>query len=246
MGVLRRAPKKKFPGIAYKLDGSPVHQGKDINGHIWWDVDCSCDACYDDSMFERKTTQQKLHERYMAGDAEVGLLGEPTGKFDYYALFSKIDKSASESSAPLPEVQHPPAPEMMAPLKLMNQPSPAPEIPASFTPEVQQSYLESPIGPITQLLSDVVYEAVKGAIPPPEPLPYSDPVDYNDKFRQMEIEDRAERITVQQEIEKYKKQGENYQYYYGQNKHGFIEDHFGIDPFPTNHPSRGYGPDKVC
>lgn len=68
----------------------------------------------------------------------------------------------------------------------MNQPSPAPD---GVLNSRSAAVLESPIGPITQLLDSVVYEAVKGAIPPPEPLPYSDPVDYNEKFRQMEIEE---------------------------------------------------------
>jgi len=35
----------------------------------------------------KKSIQQQLKERYEAGDPRVGLLGEPSGKFDYYVLY---------------------------------------------------------------------------------------------------------------------------------------------------------------
>lgn len=52
-----------------------------------------------------------LHERYKAGDPEVGLLGEPSGKFDYYVLYPKskpspsvITTTGSPSSSEVPPV----------------------------------------------------------------------------------------------------------------------------------------------
>lgn len=38
------AAKWEFPIIAYYLDGSPIYQGMDEDGHIWWDI-CNCEAC---------------------------------------------------------------------------------------------------------------------------------------------------------------------------------------------------------
>ena len=35
----------------------------------------------------KKSFQQSLKERYEAGDPEVDLLGEPSGKFDYYVFY---------------------------------------------------------------------------------------------------------------------------------------------------------------
>ena len=40
----------------------------------------------------KKTSQQKLKERYEAGDPEVDLLGEPSGRFDYYVLYPRSKK----------------------------------------------------------------------------------------------------------------------------------------------------------
>lgn len=37
----------------------------------------------------KKTPQQLLQDRYEKGDPEVGLLGEPSGKFDFYVLYPK-------------------------------------------------------------------------------------------------------------------------------------------------------------
>ncbi|KAF3431793.1 hypothetical protein FNV43_RR26529 [Rhamnella rubrinervis] len=38
-----------------------------------------------------KSSQQLLQERYEDGDREVGLLGAPSGKFEYYVRYSKPD-----------------------------------------------------------------------------------------------------------------------------------------------------------
>ena len=40
----------------------------------------------------KKSFKQKLKERYEAGDPEVDLLGEPSGKFDYYVLYPRTKK----------------------------------------------------------------------------------------------------------------------------------------------------------
>ena len=47
----------------------------------------------------KKSSQQKLKERYEAGDPEVDLLGEPSRKFDYYALYPRTKKQISPSSS---------------------------------------------------------------------------------------------------------------------------------------------------
>ena len=64
------------------------YEGKSPSGHIWWDV-CNCVDCQKESLEEdrpkrkKKTSQQKLKERFEAGDPEVDLLGEPSGRFDW-------------------------------------------------------------------------------------------------------------------------------------------------------------------
>ena len=40
----------------------------------------------------KKSSQQILKERYEAGDPEVDLLGELSGKFDYYVLYPRTRK----------------------------------------------------------------------------------------------------------------------------------------------------------
>ena len=46
---------------------------------------------------KKKTSQQKFKERYEAGDPEVDLLGEPSGRFDYYVLYPKSKKQTFPS-----------------------------------------------------------------------------------------------------------------------------------------------------
>lgn len=99
----------------------PVFQGKTESGHISWDV-CDCDECYEDNMFEeekpkkKKTTQQKLRERYERGDPEVYLLGEPSGKFYYYVLYPREKPSFPTASliAPKPSWSDIPEPSSRA------------------------------------------------------------------------------------------------------------------------------------
>nr|GFA73144.1 putative zinc finger, CCHC-type [Tanacetum cinerariifolium] len=46
---------------------------------------------------KRKSSQKKLKRRYEKGDPTVGLLGEPSGKFDYYVLYPKAKPSKPPS-----------------------------------------------------------------------------------------------------------------------------------------------------
>ena len=90
---------------AFREDGKPCYEGKSSSGHIWWDV-CDCIDCQEEESFEedyskrkKKSSQQKLKERYEAGDPEVDLLGEPSGKFGYYVLYPRTKKQISHSSS---------------------------------------------------------------------------------------------------------------------------------------------------
>ncbi|GJV21390.1 hypothetical protein Tco_1370410 [Tanacetum coccineum] len=78
--------------------------------HIWWDV-CNCESCLEeaekvdddeDLPKKRKSSQQKLKRRYEKGDPIVGLLGEPSGKFDYYVLYQKTEPSQPPSPPHMP------------------------------------------------------------------------------------------------------------------------------------------------
>ena len=41
-----------------------------------------------------------MKERYEVGDPEVDLLGEPSGKFDYYVFYPRTKKQKPQSSPP--------------------------------------------------------------------------------------------------------------------------------------------------
>ena len=88
---------------AFREDGKPYYEGKSPSGHIWWDV-CDCVDCQKEESFEedwskrkKKSSWQKLKERYEARDLEVDLLGEPYGRFDYNVLYSRSKKQISPS-----------------------------------------------------------------------------------------------------------------------------------------------------
>ena len=49
--------------------------------------------------------QKVLKERYEAGDPEVDLLGEPSGKFDYYILYPRTRKQKISHSPPCKETR---------------------------------------------------------------------------------------------------------------------------------------------
>ncbi|GJZ51938.1 putative zinc finger, CCHC-type containing protein [Tanacetum coccineum] len=83
-------------------DQEPAQEVK----HIWWDV-CNCESCLDEAAKidddnedlpkKRKSSQQKLKRRNEKSDPIVGLLGEPSGKFDYYVLYPKAEPSQPPS-----------------------------------------------------------------------------------------------------------------------------------------------------
>ena len=84
---------------AFREDGKSCYEGKSPSGHIWLDI-CDCAERRKGETLEedysrrqkKKSTQQILRERYEAGDPEVDLLGEPSGKFDYYVLYPRTQK----------------------------------------------------------------------------------------------------------------------------------------------------------
>ncbi|KAK1398016.1 hypothetical protein POM88_007879 [Heracleum sosnowskyi] len=88
------------PIHSFNAKGNPNYEFKDEDGHIFWGI-YNCNACLDAQWEDdeeddyrsrkgrKKSIQQKLKERYEKGDPEVGLLGEESGKFDYYVLYSK-------------------------------------------------------------------------------------------------------------------------------------------------------------
>lgn len=113
-------------------------------------VDCTCEECKADSMdieleletewglypkrcHGKKSPQQLLQERYEAEDPEVGLLGDPSGKFDYYMLYPR-KKKIPDALPPdewgmKPPPQHKPSPPTLQPyyqkaLALLNKPQP--------------------------------------------------------------------------------------------------------------------------
>ena len=90
-------------------DGKPCYEGKSPSGHIWWDI-CNYVDCQEEDAFEednyrrkKKSSQQKLKEIYEVGDPEVDLLGEPSGKFDYYVLYPRTRKQNLPSLSPCKE-----------------------------------------------------------------------------------------------------------------------------------------------
>ena len=83
---------------AFREDGKPCYEGKSPFGHIWWDI-CDCGDCQKEGAFEedysrrkKKSSQQIFKERYEAEDPEDDLLGEPSGKFNFYVLYPRTRK----------------------------------------------------------------------------------------------------------------------------------------------------------
>nr|GEV71636.1 hypothetical protein [Tanacetum cinerariifolium] len=103
---------------------TPTDQEPAQEEHIWWDV-CNCESCLDEAAKiddddedlprKRKSSQQKLKRRYEKVDPTVGLLGEPSGKFDYYVLYPKAEPSQ-------PPSPHKPPPTITSPLPLKLSP----------------------------------------------------------------------------------------------------------------------------
>ncbi|GAV84751.1 hypothetical protein CFOL_v3_28193, partial [Cephalotus follicularis] len=74
--------------------GKPIYAYDDPNGLKYWDI-CDCPKCvYDEeddqpsSRKKKSSSQAKLQKQYEDGDHFVGLLSEPSIKFDYYIKYS--------------------------------------------------------------------------------------------------------------------------------------------------------------
>ncbi|KAK9665956.1 hypothetical protein RND81_14G149000 [Saponaria officinalis] len=93
-----------IPIYSFNSLGDPVYVFKDESGNKFFDV-CDCENCImkdsDKDAYPRKrdrnkkSSQQILKEKYVSGDPNVGLLGEPRGKtFEYYVQYSRPEKLA--------------------------------------------------------------------------------------------------------------------------------------------------------
>ncbi|GKD40284.1 hypothetical protein Tco_1260491 [Tanacetum coccineum] len=86
---------------------------------------------------------QKLKRRYEKGDPIVGLLGEPSGKFDYYVLYPK----AKPSQPPSPPHKTPPSPHKTPPT--ITSPPP-PKLSPYNQKALSILHQDSPVFPITK------------------------------------------------------------------------------------------------
>nr|GEY09021.1 putative zinc finger, CCHC-type [Tanacetum cinerariifolium] len=88
-----------FPTGIHMITPTDQEPAQEIK-HIWWDV-CNYEGCLDEAAKindddedlpkKQKSSQRKLKRRFEKGDPTVGLLGEPSGKFDYYVLYTKAE-----------------------------------------------------------------------------------------------------------------------------------------------------------
>ncbi|KAK5776135.1 hypothetical protein PVK06_044094 [Gossypium arboreum] len=99
---------------SFSIEGRPHYMFKDpITGHCPWALNCSCElytddglAAYVDAMDKtaskpgkkknKKSFQDEFYKRWMAGDPNIGPLGEDNGKYVYLVDYS--------THKPLPEV----------------------------------------------------------------------------------------------------------------------------------------------
>lgn len=127
-------------------------------------VDCTCQDCNDDSYqveldleYKRKyfskarkkrSPQQILQDRYEAGDPKVGLLEEPSGKFDFYVLYPKKNQQLPPSIPPDDWGHKPPSP---PPLMTPTPPILSPYYQKALTC-LYQAKPTKPIAPAPQIL----------------------------------------------------------------------------------------------
>ncbi|GLU12667.1 hypothetical protein SLE2022_293290 [Rubroshorea leprosula] len=52
------------------------------------------------SQMAKKSSQQEVKQNFEQGDSSIGLLGESSGKFDYYVKYSPLEISASQVEKP--------------------------------------------------------------------------------------------------------------------------------------------------
>ena len=111
---------ESMPILYFLFNGSPVFQDIDSSGHIWYDI-CNCYACQedywddDDLSPKRKSSQRKLQQRYENGDPTVSLLGEPSGKFDFYVIYGDkpLSQPSPKSKTPTPCKPNKPLPRLL-------------------------------------------------------------------------------------------------------------------------------------
>ena len=76
--------------LAFQDNGSPVYAFQTATGYKYWDV-CDCPDCTktpDDEEPKKSSPGKKLKQRLAKGDKQIGLLGQPSGKFDYIVKYS--------------------------------------------------------------------------------------------------------------------------------------------------------------
>ncbi|KAL2492284.1 hypothetical protein Adt_27912 [Abeliophyllum distichum] len=78
-----------IPIYIFNSEKKPIYVQTN-EGHMYWDV-CFCRKCTKNSRSTRSTTQssqQKVHMAYEQNSPRVGLLGESSGKFDYFVTYT--------------------------------------------------------------------------------------------------------------------------------------------------------------
>ncbi|KAL2498670.1 Viral movement protein [Abeliophyllum distichum] len=81
---------ENIPIYALDFEGKPIYVQADDDGHMYWDV-CSCRKCTTRSRSTRslsRSSQQKFRMAYEQSSSHVGLLGELSGKFDYFVTYT--------------------------------------------------------------------------------------------------------------------------------------------------------------
>ncbi|KAM7505351.1 hypothetical protein LguiB_004255 [Lonicera macranthoides] len=163
-----------LPIWSFNRHGKPVYQFSKPNKHIPFDV-CYCDACEETAyeanldpcelrLYRKKkagkalNSQELLEERYKAGDPTVDLLGEPSGKFNYYVTYG--DKPFPTPSPETPSCQPPPPPEK-------------PETPKP-TPQRLSPYAQKALKALGRPYKQ--YQPVTPPIALPQPQPQPEPI----------------------------------------------------------------------
>ncbi|KAL2471551.1 Reverse transcriptase domain-containing protein [Abeliophyllum distichum] len=78
-----------IPIYTFDSDGKPIYV-QSHEGHIYWDV-FFCKRCTKRTESDNRmirSSQHKLQKEYEQKSPHVGLLGEPSGKFDYYVTYT--------------------------------------------------------------------------------------------------------------------------------------------------------------
>nr|GFA17260.1 putative zinc finger, CCHC-type [Tanacetum cinerariifolium] len=106
------------------------------------------------TLTDQEPAQEVKHIWYEKGDPTVGLLGEPSGKFDYYVLYPKAKPSQPLSPSQPPYPHKPPSTiTSPPPLKLSPYNQKALSIIHQDSPRKDKEVILSPVFPITKDLS---------------------------------------------------------------------------------------------